>query len=185
MGAETGLLVALTVASTAASVGSSMYASKQSKDIAAYQNAQQAAAYAKSVAVNREQARIMAVEKRRQIQSRYDAYKGAVSASAAERGTGESRSTVALANALGIQTARESAKVSLEEALGVQNFAISSMPQWQVGQSSSAWLAGIQGGLQGLQMGLSINSSIQQGNIANAQLNAMNTPQPPPLLARP
>lgn len=184
MGVETGLLIALTAASTAASVGSSMYASKQSKDIAAYQNAQQAAAYAKSVAVNREQAKIMAVEKRRQIQSRYDAYKGAISASAAERGVSESRTTSALTSALGIQTARESAKVSLEEALGIQNYAISNMPQWQVGQSSSAWLAGIQGGLQGLQMGLSINSSIQQGNLANAQLNSMTTLQPPPLLAK-
>jgi hypothetical protein len=169
-GMEAPLIIGLFAASTAVSVGSSMYASKQSKDAAAYQNAQQQAAYAKTVAVQREQGRIQAIEKRSQIQSRYDAYKGAVATSDAERGVGDSRSTEQLGTALGIQAARESAKVSLEEQLGAQSFAISNMPQWQVGQSSSPFLAGIQGGLQGLQLGLSVTGSINQNALAQQQL---------------
>ena len=185
-GAEAPLIIALFAASTAASVGSSMYASKQSKDIAAFQNAQQAAAYAKTVAVQREQGRIQAMEKRRQIQNRYDTYKGAVAVSAAERGAGDSRSTQQMGTSLGIAAARESAKVSMEEKLGAQSFSISNMPQWQVGQSSSPFLAGIQGGLQGLQLGLSVSGSITQNQLAQQQLGLMQPSlQPPPLLARP
>lgn len=161
----------LTLASTAVSVASSMQQSKTSKRIAEYQNAQQKAAYEKTLAASRAQGELTGAEKRRQIQSRYDAYRGALSTSAAERGV-SGRSADALANALSIQVARESAKATMEQELNMQSLAISAAPQWQVGQSSSAFLAGIQGGLQGLSMGMSLSQSQQQLNLARASAEA-------------
>lgn len=157
MGPE--FIVPMIIASTATSVAGTAYTNIQNKKIAEYQNAQQKAAYEKTLAVSKAQGEITAAERRRQIQGRYDAYRGAIAVSAAERGASQSQSTYALNSALGIQAARESAKVSMEQQLGLQNLAISAMPQWQVAQSMSPFLAGIQGGLQGLSMGL----SLQQG----------------------
>lgn len=167
------LAVALTGVSTAVSVASSAYSNKQSKRTAEYQNAQQKLAYEKTLAVSKAQGDITAAEKRRQIQSRSDVYRGVMATSAAERGVAGSRSSMALMNSLGIQAARESAKVSMEQQLNQQNLAISSMPQWQVAQSSSPFLAGIQGGMQGLSMGMSLlqgqqglDAAIKQASIA-------------------
>ena len=129
---------------------------KQQKRMADYQNAQQKLAYEKTLAVSRAQGELTSQEKRRQLQNRYDAYRGALAATAAERGTGGSRSTAALGSSLSIQAARESAKVSMEQSLNQQSLGISAMPQWQVAQSSSPFLAGIQGGLQGLSMGIGL-----------------------------
>lgn len=155
------MVVPLIIASTAASVAGTAYTNIQNKKIAEYQNAQQRAAYEKTLAVAKAQGEITAAERRRQIQGRYDAYRGAIAVSAAERGVSQSQSTYALTSALGIQTARESAKVSLEQQLGMQNLAISAMPQWQVAQAQSPFLAGIQGGLQGLSMGMSLSQAQQ------------------------
>jgi hypothetical protein len=161
--------VAIGAVTTAASVASSAYQNKQQKKMADYQNAQQKLAYEKTLAVSKAQGEITASEKRRQIQNRYDAYRGALAASAAERGAASSRSTSALANSLSIQAARESAKVSMEQQLNQQNLAISAMPQWQVAQSSSPFLAGIQGGLQGLSMGVSLMQGQQSLDLARQQ----------------
>lgn len=175
MGIEIGLMAA----SLAVSAASAMGQSRQSKGMAAYQNAQQKAAYEKTLAVSRAQGAVTAAERRRQIQSRYDAYRGATAVSAAERGVSSSRTTQALMSSLGIQASRESAKVSLEEALNQQSFAISNMPQWQVGQSTSPILAGIQGGLQGLSMGIGIRQSQQSLDIAKATAAAQGIQLPP------
>jgi len=161
--------VAISAVSTAASVASSAYQNKQQRKAADYQNAQQKLAYEKTLAVSRAQGEITATEKRRQLQNRYDAYKGALAVSAAERGTASSRSTSALASSLSIQAARESAKISMENNLNQQNLAISAMPQWQVAQSSSPFLAGIQGGLQGLSMGMGLMQGQQSFDLAQQQ----------------
>lgn len=163
------IAVAITAVSTAASVASSAMQNKQSKRIAEYQNAQQKMAYEKTLAVSKAQGELTAAEKRRQNQNRYDAYRGAIAATAAERGTGSSRSTMALQSSLGIQAARESAKISMEQNLNQQSLAISAMPQWQVAQSSSPLLAGIQGGLQGLSLGVGLMQGQQSLDIANQQ----------------
>lgn len=165
------MVVPLIIASTAASVAGTAYTNIQNKKIAEYQNAQQKAAYEKTLAVSKAQGEITAAERRRQIQNRYDAYRGAIAVSAAERGVSQSQSTFALTSSLGIQAARESAKVSLEQQLGLQNLAISAMPQWQVAQSQSAFLSGIQGGLQGLSMGMSLDQA-QQGLDLQRQIAA-------------
>jgi len=165
--------IGLVVASTAASVGASVDASRRAKNIAAYQNAQQKAAFEKSLAVQKSQGAITAQERRRQIQARYDAYKGATKASGAERGVADSRTQQALIGSLGIQTARESAKVTLEQILNSQNYAISNQPMWQVGQSGNAFLSGIQGGLQGLSLGMSLQGAQADLNTAN-QIAAVN-----------
>lgn len=154
--------IILTAATAAASVGSAVYSNKQAKEAAEYQNSQQKLAYEKTLAASREQAAIAAMEKRRQLQDRYDAYRGALEVSAAERGVSNSRSTQALVSSLGIQAARESARISLEERLNMQNLSINAMPQWQVAPQNSMLLSGIQGGLQGLSMGMSLMQG-QQG----------------------
>lgn len=160
--------VAIAAASTAASVASSAVQNKQQKRIAEYQNAQQKQAYEKTLAVSKAQGELTSAEKRRQNQNRYDAYRGALAATAAERGVGSSRSTQAIQSSLGIQAARESAKISMENNLNQQSMAISNMPQWQVAQSSSPFLAGIQGGLQGLSMGVGLMQGQQSLDIAKA-----------------
>lgn len=170
MGIETTIAIGIAVASAATSVASTVAANKQSKDIAEYQNRQRAAAFAKSAAVQREQAVIAGAEKRRALHDRYDALKGATKAAAAERNVADARSTSASIGALGIQTARESAKISLEQALGTQSYEISNQPMWQVAQTGSAFLSGIQGGLQGLSLGLSVADSMQSAKAAQAQL---------------
>ena len=190
MGAELAVMAAITVASTAASIAASAQQGSASRKQAAYMNAQQAAAYAKSVAVNQAQSSITAQERRRQLQARYDAMKGAMAVSSGERGVAEGRSSQLLANALGIQVAKESAKISMENALNQQSFAASNQPMWQVGQSTSPFLAGIQGGLQGLGLGLGVADSMRGLNAAN-QLQAagagsysvpsFNVPGPAPL----
>ena len=154
--------ITLGIASAALSVASAAQANKNAKDVASYQNAQQRDAYAKAVAVNAAQGEITATEKRRQIQNRYDAYRGATAVSAAERGVSSSRSTMALMSSLGIQASRESAKTSMEQLLNQQAFATSNMPQWQIAQSTSPFLAGIQGGLQGISMGYGLMASQSQ-----------------------
>lgn len=164
-------VVALTILSSAVQVASSMQQSRNSRRIAEYQNAQQKLAYEKTLAASRAQGELTAVEKRRQIQNRYDAYRGAMAVSAAERGAG-GRTQDALASALSIQVARESAKVSMEQELNMQSLEISATPQWQVGQSSSAFLAGIQGGLQGLSMGMSLMQGQEQLELAQATARA-------------
>lgn len=161
--------VALTVASTAVSVAAAARSNRQQRKIAEYQNAQQKLAYEKTLAASRAQGELTAAEKRRQNQNRYDAYRGAIAATAAERGAGSSRSTLALQSSLGIQAARESAKISMEQNLNQQSLAISAMPQWQVAQSSSPFLAGIQGGLQGLSMGIGLMQGQQSLDLAKQQ----------------
>ena len=190
MGPELAVMAAITVASTAASIAASAQQGSASRKQAAYMNAQQAAAYAKSIAVNQAQSDITAQERRRQLQARYDAFKGAAEVSAAERGVTGSRSAVAVQSSLGVLAARESAKISMENALNQQSFAASNQPMWQVGQSTSPFLAGIQGGLQGLGLGLGVASSMNQLNAAN-QLQGLgsgsysnpsfNVPAPAPL----
>lgn len=177
MGIESTLLaisIGVSAAGAAASVGSSIQQGNASRKMAAYQNAQQAAAYAKSVAVNQAQSNVTAMERRRQLQARYDAFKGATAVSAAERGVADSRSSMSLQSSLGIMAARESAKISMENALNQQSFAASNTPMWQVGQSTSPFLSGIQGGLQGLGLGLGLASSISQLQAANS-LAGLNT----------
>lgn len=164
-----GEALILTAISTAASVGASIDNARRSKAVAEYQNRQQKAAFEKGKAVNEAQAAMMAGEKRRQVQARYDAFKAAAKTSAAERGTSTSQSSAAIVNAFGFQAARESSKISMEEALGIQNYSISNMPQWQVGQSGSAVFAGIQGGLQGLSLGLSAMSASSANQAAQQQ----------------
>jgi len=168
--------VAISAVSTAASVAASASQNKQQRRIADYQNSQQKAAYEKTLAVSKAQGEITAAEKRRQIQNRYDTYRGAIVSSAAERGVAGSRSTLALTNSISVQAARESAKVSLEQNLNQQNLAISAMPQWQVAQTSSPLYAGIQGGLQGLSMGMSLLQG-QQGLDLAKQQAALNSPR--------
>jgi len=158
--------IAIIAASTAASVGSAMDQQRRSKNIADYQNAQQELAYKKSLAVNQEQTAVTAAERRRQIQSRYDAFKGAAAASAAERGASLGGSTSAVLGSLGVQASRESAKITLETTLNNQAYAVSNMPMWQVGQSTSPFLAGISGGLSGLSLGLNLQSSLNNNNAA-------------------
>jgi surface antigen len=65
----------------------------------------------------------------------------------------------------------------MENNLNQQNLAISAMPQWQVAQSSSPFLAGIQGGLQGLSMGMGLMQGQQSLNLAQQQaaLNGTST----------
>jgi hypothetical protein len=164
-----GEALILTAISTAASVGASIDNARRAKAVAEYQNRQQKSAYEKSKAVNEAQSSIMAADKRKQIQARYDAYRAASKTAAAERGVSTSQSSAAIVNAFGFQAAQESAKVSMQESLGMQNFAISNMPQWQVGQSGSALFAGIQGGLQGLSLGLSYQSASSANAAANRQ----------------
>lgn len=154
--------ITLGIASAALSVASAAQANKNAKDVASYQNAQQRGAYAKAVAVNAAQGAVTATEKRRQIQNRYDAYRGATITSAAERGMAFSQSTTSLMSSLGIQASRESAKTTMEQLLNQQAFAVSNMPQWQVSQSTSPFLAGIQGGLQGISMGYGLMASQSQ-----------------------
>lgn len=178
MGAETALIVGTTIAMGAASMAQSAAQNKSSRKIAEYQNRQQAAAFAKSVAVQREQAVISGAEKKRALHARYDALQGASRVASAERGAASSRSSESILNAMSIQTARESAKINLEQALGSQSFAISNQPMWQVGQTGSTFLAGIQGGLQGLSMGLSMANSYSQNQLAQQQLGAMNELSP-------
>jgi hypothetical protein len=171
------IAVAITAATTAVSVASSAMQNKQQRKIADYQNAQQKQAYEKTLAVSKAQGELTANEKRRQNQNRYDAYRGALAATAAERGVGTSRSTMALQSSLGIQAARESAKISMENNINQQSMAISNMPQWQVAQSSSPFLAGIQGGLQGLSMGVGLMQGQQSLDLAQQQaaLNGIQT----------
>jgi hypothetical protein len=163
------IAVAITAVTTAASVASSAMQNKQQRKIADYQNAQQKQAYEKTLAVSKAQGELTANEKRRQNQNRYDAYRGALAATAAERGVGTSRSTMALQSSLGIQAARESAKISMENNINQQSMAISNTPQWQVAQSSSPFLAGIQGGLQGLSMGVGLMQGQQSLDLAQQQ----------------
>jgi hypothetical protein len=170
--------IALAAISAATTVAASAQQNKQQKRTADYQNAQQKLAYEKTLAASKAQGEITAKEKRRQIQSRYDTYRGAVASSAAERGTAGSRSTLALSNSLSIQATRESANVSLEQNLNQQNLAINALPQWQVAQSSSPFLAGIQGGLQGLSMGMSLMQG-QQGLDRAKQQAAIQSAPPP------
>lgn len=149
---------AIMLISTAFSAASAIDQSKKAKKIAKYQNDQMRVAHDRSVAVNRAQGELTAAEKRRQLQNRYDTMRGQIVSSGAERGVAGSRSQTSVVNALGINVARESAKVSMESRLNQQAFDISSTPQWQVSQSGNPFLAGIQGGLQGLQMGMSLGS---------------------------
>jgi hypothetical protein len=168
--------IALAAISAATTVAASASQNKQQRRIADYQNFQQKAAYEKTLAVSKAQGEITAAEKRRQIQNRTDTYKGAIAASAAERGVAGGRSTLALTNSISIQAARESAKVSLEQNLNQQNLAISALPQWQVAQSSSPFLAGIQGGLQGLSMGMSLMQGQQGLDRAKQQAAVQSSP---------
>lgn len=163
MGAEA---IAITLASTALSAASAAATGRQSRKIAEFQNAQQRLAYEKTLAVAKTQGEITSAERRRQIQGRYDAFKGASAVSAAERGVAGSRTQAAIMSSLGTSAVRESAKVSMEQQLGLQNLAISALPQWQVGQSTSPIFAGIQGGLSGLSMGMGIEQGKQSLDIS-------------------
>ena len=172
-------LILMTVIMAAASAAQAAAAQAAARKAADAQNAQMKDAQAKSMAVNKAQGDISAAEKRRAIQNRYDAYKGATKASSAERGLDSgSRTTTALMNALGIGAARESSKVSMEAALNSQAFGISSTPLWQTSQSSGLMtgLSGLQGGLQGLSMGMSMNAASASEAAAQAQLGAIKPP---------
>ncbi len=174
MGTE--LAIAGLIMSAASAVYSNTASSKQAK----FANAQRRDAYEKGKAVQRAQAQVSALEKRRMIQDRYEQFKAATTVSSAERGATGGRTEQALMSSLGIQAARESAKVSMEGRLGEQNFSISNQPQWQYGQSTSPYLAGIQGGLQGLQMGLGIEGAqAQLDAAAQAAMNATPFPTNP------
>lgn len=153
-----GTVIAAAV-SAAASAGSAIYATNQSKAAAKYANQQKKAAYEKGVAVNRANAQISNLEKQRMLQDRYEQIQGAMKVSGSERNVLGGRTSFALNNSLGIQAARESAKASMESRLGIQSYGISNAPQWMLGQSQSAFLGGIQGGLQGLQLGLQMQGA--------------------------
>lgn len=167
----------IAAASAAATAGSAMYASKQSSAAVKYANQQKKAAYEKGMAVNRANAQISALEKQRMIQDRYEQFKGAMQVSGSERNVTGGRTSFALMNSLGIAATRESAKTSMESRLGVQSYNISNMPQWQVGQSQSAIFSGIQGGLQGLQMGMGMQGS--SDSLANTTLLGGDTSYAP------
>jgi hypothetical protein len=166
-----GIEIALMAAALATSVAGTITQQKQVAGAAKYANAQKRAAYEKSVAVQRAQAQVSGLEKKRMIQDRYEQFMGATKVSGADRGALGGRTETSLMQGLGISAARESAKVSMEQRLGSQSFAINSTPQWMVAQSSSPILAGIEGGLQGLQMGLGVQGQINQNNVANEVQN--------------
>ena len=167
MGAEAALAIALTAISTGVSVGMASQANAQQKAIAEYQNRQKELAYRKSVAFNRATGEIKAAEQKRVLQMRYDLMKGASEASAAERGTLESQTQVSILNALGYQTARESAKITMEGNLADLGFQINAQPQWNVASSQNTMLGGIAGGLQGLQLGLNVAGSYADSQAAS------------------
>ena len=156
--------IALMIAGLVTSVAGSVTAQKQAAGAAKYANAQKRAAYEKSVAVQRAQTQVTSLEKKRMIQDRYEAFMGATKVSGADRNALGGRTETSLMQSLGIQAARESAKVSMEQRLGAQSFSISNTPQWMVSQSTSPILDGIQGGLQGLQLGLGLQGQIDQNN---------------------
>ena len=164
--------VALTALSAAASYAQQKQANDNAKKIADYQNSQMNLAYKKTLAVSQAQGEIAAAQKREAIQNRYDAYRGATIASAAERGTADSQSSLAAINSLGYQASRESAKTTMEQRLNQQNLSISSMPQWQINNSQSTVLAGITGGMQGLSLGMGLLNSQQGLDINRATARA-------------
>jgi len=167
MGAEIGVMIALTALSTATSVAAAGQANKQQRAIADYQNRQKELAFRKSVAFNKATGQIKAAEEKRVLQLKYDLMKGASTASAAERGTLESNTQASILNSLGYQAARESAKITMEQNLADLGYSINAQPQWSVAGSQSTFLAGIQGGLQGLQLGLSVAGGMNDLNTAN------------------
>jgi len=172
MGAEIGVAILLTAASTAVSLGAAAQANRQQAAMAEYQNRQKELAYRKSVAFNRAAGEIKAIEQRRTLQLKYDLMKGASLAQGAERGTLESRVQDQTLNALGYNVARESAKITMEQELADLGFQINAQPQWSVAGSQNLLLAGIQGGLQGLQLGMSVAGGMNDLNTAQAAQNA-------------
>lgn len=156
MGAEVAIIGGLTALSSAVSIAATAQSNATQRRIAEYQNRQKELAYRKSVAFNRAAGEIKAAEDKRTLQIKYDLMKGASLAQGAERGTLESRVQEQTLNALGYNVSRESAKIEMERNLADLGFQINAQPQWSVAGSNSAFLAGIQGGLQGLQLGMSV-----------------------------
>lgn len=163
--------LAVAISGLVTSVAGSIQSQQQAAGAVKYANAQKRAAYEKSVAVQRAQAQVSGLEKKRMIQDRYEQFMGATRVSGADRGALGGRTETQLMQGLGISAARESAKVSMEQRLGSQSFAINSTPQWMVSQSSSPIMAGIEGGLQGLQMGLGLQGQVDQNNTVNQVQN--------------
>lgn len=172
-GMEIPVIIGLTALSTGVSVAMSAQANRQAKAIAEYQNRQKALAYAKSVAYNRAVGQVKAAEDKRTLQLKYDLMRGASLAQGAERGTLESRVQDVVLNSLGIGVARESSKIELEREMADLGYQINAQPQWNVAGGQSTFLSGIAGGLQGLQLGLSVAGSIGDYNTQQAlQRNA-------------
>lgn len=160
------------IISTAVSVGTSValsaQANSQQKALAEYQNRQRELAYAKSMAFNRATAEVKAQEQKRMLQARYDLMRGASEAQGAERGVLESRVQDAVLNSLGYAAARESAKITTEQELGILGQGINSQPQWMMAGSENLFLNGVQGGIQGFMNGLNIAQAANNLNTANA-----------------
>jgi len=169
------LTTALTAASTGVSVAMANQASKQSAAMAEYQNRQRELAYAKSMAFNRASQEVKAAELKRNLQMKYDLMRGASEAQGAERNVLESRVQEAVLNSLGFTVAREGAKIETEKELGLLGQSINQMPQWVVGNTESAFLSGIQGGIQGFANSINVMqgiSNIQQAQAAAQAYNA-------------
>lgn len=174
----------LTAASAAVSVAGTMEANKQQAAMVQYQNQQKKLAFERSLAYNRAVNEIKAQDQKQALAMRYDAMKGASVAQGAERNVIESRSQSQLMNALGYMASRESAKISMERNLADLGYEINAQPQYGVAGSSSPWLAGVAGGLSGLNMGINVSSAMQQYNASQTMLGyqraiqGLNSPAP-------
>jgi len=169
-----GTIIASTIASIGTSVAMANQANKQQSALAEYQNRQRELAYAKSMAFNRASQEVKAAELKRNLQMKYDLMRGASEAQGAERNVLESRVQEAIVNSLGYTVAREGAKIETEKELGLLGQSINQMPQWVVGESTSVFLNGLQGGIQGFQNGINMASAMNNYNTAQQFQNYYN-----------
>jgi len=169
-----GTIIASTIASIGTSVAMANQANKQQSALAEYQNRQRELAYAKSMAFNRASQEVKAAELKRNLQMKYDLMRGASEAQGAERNVLESRVQEAIVNSLGYTVAREGAKIETEKELGLLGQSINQMPQWVVGESTSVFLNGLQGGIQGFQNGINMASAMNNLNTAQQFQNYNN-----------
>lgn len=174
----------LTAASAAVSVAGTMEANKQQAAMVQYQNQQKKLAFERSLAYNRAVNEIKAQDQKQALALRYDAMKGASIAQGAERNVIESRSQTQVMNALGYMASRETAKINLERNLADLGYEINAQPQYGVAGSASPWLAGVAGGLSGLNMGINVSSAMQQYSASQSMLGyqraiqGLNSPNP-------
>lgn len=169
-------------ASAALSYASVSEQNKQAKQLVDYQNKQKEAAYQKSMALNKVANEIKAVQERQALSLRYEAMRGASAAQGAERNTLQSRSQQQVMNALGYTAARESARISLEQRMADLGYEVNAQPQYGVAGGASPWLAGVQGGLSGLSMGMNLASSYNNLQTAQMMQTVQNTTEIPYLI---